>query len=229
MATSTSTRRTTAVLLITAGLLFAAFPLLRPWADKGGTFPGLLDAMASPLWVAAHLGGAFAFVALLLAGHGIRALHPDTRGSRAARLGVAALTVGTGATLLFYGAETFALHAIATSPPLQADTLISAVREGPVQLTVFGLGLLLVAAGGVLLAVAVWRGGRLPRWSAVPLAVAVGLCLPQFFAPPEVRIAHGILTAVAAIWLASILLRRVPASPPPPPTQNFASYRDITL
>lgn len=217
MATPTSTRRFTASCLIVAAILFAAFPLLRPWADKDGTSSGLLEAMASPFWVAAHVAGAFAFVALLLSAMGVRELHRDHRSARAATVGVVLLTVGSGSTLLYYGAETFALHTIAASPPPQAEALIAGIREGSAQTTLFGIGLLLIAAGAVLVAITVWRGSLLPRWSALPLAVTVTLYLPQFFAPPGARITHGILTAVAALWCAAVVLRTGAPSRPQSP------------
>lgn len=213
MAPHPRTRRTTAALLFTAGFLYALFPLLRPWSDKDGTVTGLLEALSSPLWVVSHCAGAFAFVALLVASLGLRELHRETRGAAASAAGVVALTVGAGATLLYYGAETFALHAVASSPPPEAEPLIASIREGTAQITLFGLGLLLVATGGVLLAIAVWRGGFLPRWAALPLAVAMALYLPQFFTPPAMRITHGLLLAVAAAWLALVVLRSNSTTP----------------
>src|SRR5690606_18208216 len=96
---------------------------------------------------------------------------------------------------------------LAASPTDQTEALIAAVREGTTQLTLFGVGLLLVAAGAILLALAVRRGGVLPRWSAVPLAIVVALYLPQFFATPGVRVAHGIVLATSAVWMAVAVLR----------------------
>ena len=206
-ATHGSVARFTSACLLIAALLFAAFPLLRPWGDKDGTSAGLIDAMASPLWVVAHCAGAFGFVALTLAAVGLRDLHRGTPGQRGARIGALVLAVGSGGTLLYYGAETFALHALAASPTDQTEALIAAVREGTTQLTLFGVGLLLVAAGATLLALAVQRGGVLPRWSAVPLAITVALYLPQFFTTPGLRVAHGIVLAASAVWMAVAVLR----------------------
>jgi hypothetical protein len=69
------------------------------------------------------------------------------------------------------------------------------------------VGLLLVAAGAILLALTVRRGGVLPRWSAVPLAFTVTLYLPQFFATPGLRVAHGIVLAASAVWVAVAVVR----------------------
>lgn len=74
-------------------------------------------------------------------------------------------------------------------------------------MTVFVIGLLLVAVAAVLAAIAVWRSGSLPRWSAVPLAALLATMLPQFFLPHAGRIAWGVLVAIAALWLATALWR----------------------
>jgi hypothetical protein len=60
-------------------------------------------------------------------------------------------------------------------------------------------------AGAVLAAVAIWRSGVLPRSSGVLFAVGFALFVPQFFTPPAVRIAHGVLVAAGSIWVAMAL------------------------
>jgi hypothetical protein len=77
----------------------------------------------------------------------------------------------------------------------------------------FGLvALILLAAGAVIAAVAVWRSGRVPRWSAVPVATGVVLYIPQFAASQPVRIVHGLLMLVGCWWLAWALRSRVGSS-----------------
>jgi hypothetical protein len=85
--------------------------------------------------------------------------------------------------------------------------LVDAVRFSPVPATTYVLGLLLLAAGAVLAAVAIWRSGVLPRASGILFAVGFVLFLPQFFTPPAVRIAHGVLVAAGSIWVALALWR----------------------
>ena len=82
-------------------------------------------------------------------------------------------------------------------------------RLDPTAMTVFAIGLLLVAIAAVLAAIAVWRSGSLPRWSAVPLAALLVTMLPQYFLPQALRIVWGVLVAGAALWLASALWRAV--------------------
>ena len=74
-------------------------------------------------------------------------------------------------------------------------------------MTIFGVGLVLLAVGAVLVAVAVWRSGVLPRWSGIGYAVGFGLFLPQFFGPaPRSGSAMvrspptGAIILAAALW-----------------------------
>jgi hypothetical protein len=73
---------------------------------------------------------------------------------------------------------------------------------------VFAAGLLLLAVGGILAAVAVWRSGLLARWSGLPLALGFVLFLPQFFGTQPIRVAHGALLALGCLWLAAGLWRQ---------------------
>jgi hypothetical protein len=170
-----------------AGVLFVAYPVLRPWGDSDPSTAGA--AFASPLWLAAHLSAAVAFV---LVGYGLLA----ARGWSRPALGL--WWAGASLTLLYYGAETFALHALGSavhdSAALAAIT--EAVRMGPTQITVFGAGLVLMAVAAVVLAV------RL-RAVALPFALGMVLFLPQFFAGAELRIAHGVLLGVGCVLLAT--------------------------
>ncbi|PZG22798.1 hypothetical protein C1J01_02870 [Nonomuraea aridisoli] len=119
---------------------------------------------------------------------------------------------GAGLTLPYYGAEDFGLNVIAQrslrdgTPALME--LAEQFRYGPVALTMFAAGLLLLATGAVMAAVSVWRTNVLPKWSGTALAAAFALFIPQFFAPwYALRVAHGVLVMVAGLWLAVALTR----------------------
>ncbi|MFF4774712.1 hypothetical protein [Microtetraspora fusca] len=191
--------------LAAAGVLFLLYPLVRPYSDET-TLAGA-RAMASSAWVAAHLFAVAGFVLLTL---GLLALHLvlDRRPSLPA---VVVTSVGVGLTLPYYGAEVFGLNVIAARALQNQDasllSLADDFRYGPAAVTMFGAGLLLLGVGVVLAAVAVWRSGVLARWSAVPLAVGFALFIPQFFGPPALRMAHGALIAVGALWAAVELWR----------------------
>ncbi|RXR26798.1 hypothetical protein EQW78_08230 [Oerskovia turbata] len=196
--------RTGAVLLAVAGVVFLVFPLLRPWVPEDVTTPELAAAFASGRWIAAHLCGAAGFWLLPAAFLGLHERLAGTRGQAPASGAVVTGWLGAGLVLPYFGAEVFGVHAIArnavTTGSLDFLTTIDAVRMQPVAMTLFGLGLLAVGASGLLAAVAVWRGGLVPRWPGIPLATGMVLYLPQFFTPPAGRIAHGVLLAVGC-WL----------------------------
>jgi hypothetical protein len=117
--------------------------------------------------------------------------------------------------LPYYGAEAFALHAIGERVMHTGDTdlleAVEATRMGAWQVATFASGLLLLAAAGVLVAVAVARTRALPSWAGVPFALAFALYLPQFFGPPALRIAHGVMVAVGCLVLAAAIRRAAAA------------------
>jgi len=170
--------------------------------------------MASDRWIVAHLCGAAAIALWPFAAALLAHLLPAGRAARAA-----VVTGGAGAALVlpYFGAEIFAIHelagrATATWDPAFLDA-ITDIRLQPVAATMFGTGLLLLAASGVLVAVAWWHaqdGAR--RWAAVPLAAALVLFLPQFFAGEPLRVAHGALAALGA-WLLAGSVLRTPGTP----------------
>ncbi|MGH3764729.1 MAG: hypothetical protein ACRDS0_24940 [Pseudonocardiaceae bacterium] len=109
--------------------------------------------------------------------------------------------------LPYYGAEAFALHAIGQRIGRTAEVslleLVEAVRNGPVQITTFGIGLLPLAVAAVLAALAVRSSGLLPPWSGILFAVGFVLYLPQFYTASYLRIAHGVLVGAGCLVLAA--------------------------
>jgi succinate dehydrogenase hydrophobic anchor subunit len=175
-----------ALLLAVAGVLFLLYPAVRPWHDES-TVEGATRAMSSGAWVAAHL---FAMVGSTLVALGLLAVWNAVSRTRADRLALAAVVIvwiGVGLTLPYFGAEDFGLNAIArkAAEGQVADLLglVDAVRFSPVPATTFAVGLLLLGAGAVLAALAIWRSGVLPRSSGILFAAGFVLFLPQFFMP----------------------------------------------
>lgn len=180
---------------VAGGALLAAFPLIRPWGDKAGGPADMVDAFASPMWVAAHVAGMVGFMFLVAAVVAWQRCHGVNAGG-------IPWWVASGVALMgpFFGAEAFGLHVIAGSAPQdQAITAANAIREGTVQLTMFAVGLLIIAVGAVLLA----RRDR----SATLLSFALVTYLPQFFVAPQVRVAHGVILFAGAAWWAWSLAR----------------------
>jgi len=208
-------RRSGAVVLAAAGLLFLLYPAVRPWADES-TVAGATRSMSSGAWVAAH---AFAMIGFILVPLGLIAVFAVVDGTRAASTARAAVVTswfGAGLVLPYFGAEDFALHAIGTKAgqgqPVDLLGLVRAIRFGAVAATMFGAGLLLLGAGAVLTAIAIWRSGVLPRASGVLFGVGFALLIPQFYAPAAIRISHGVLVAAGTAWIALSLWNASPRS-----------------
>jgi hypothetical protein len=197
-----------AIALALSGVLFFLYPVIRPWHDES-TVGGAEASMSSDAWVVAHL---FAMLALILMPLGMLALSGLLARSRSGGLGLAAtatMWVGAGLTLPYYGAEDFALHAIATQASSGATLdllgLVAAIRFSAVAAISFATGLIMLGVSGVLIAISIWRTAILPRFSGVPLAIGLVLLIPQFYLPGWARIAHGLLVAIGLVWLAVAL------------------------
>ena len=198
-----------ALALAIGGVLLALYPAIRPYSDE--TSLQGAAAFASSAWIVAHVLAMLGFVLVTL---GLLALHAALRDTPAERLALLALItawIGVGLVLPYYGAEAFGLHVLGQEALRQQSTsivrLADDVRFGPGAF-LFIPGLLLLGAGGVLAAAAVWRSGALPRWSAVLFGLAFALYIPQFFGSPVIRVAHGLLVGTGCIWLAFVLWTR---------------------
>ena len=193
-----------AAALVGGGLLLAIYPAVRPWGDAAPA--GERAAFASAAWPLAHLAAVAGFALVAVGLLGLRDALPSGPGAGAARGALAAWWAGTALVLPYYGAEAFALHTLGGRGGVD-PALVEAIRMGAIQVTVFGAGLAGFAGAGVLAAVAVARAGMAPRWGGVVFAAAFALYLPQFFATPELRVAHGVLTALGCILLATTIAR----------------------
>jgi hypothetical protein len=110
---------------------------------------------------------------------------------------------------LYFGAEIFGIRTLARAASRTGDLgLLDEVRMQTPAVAVFGAGLLLLAAAGVLLAVGLWRQGAGARWAGVLTGAGLVLFLPQFFGTPAVRIAHGVLLSVGLALVARHALAR---------------------
>lgn len=188
------------------GVLFALYPAIRPFSDE--TSLQGAAAFGSDAWLVAHM---LAMVGFTLLPIGLLGLSWSLRDSRLESLVFWALVVGmlgVGLTLPFYGGEAFGLHAIGHEAVKRHDqglvSLADVVRGEP-QLVMFTVGLLSIGISAIVVAIAVWRSGTLPKWSAVPFAVGFALYIPQFFAARPIRVAHGLLVAAGCLWLAVVL------------------------
>ncbi len=116
----------------------------------------------------------------ILAIFGVFALGAYLATSRSRRLGLAAMvTAAAGHALLMVPAviSTFATPAIAEAYLAGMEGVIKGVEFHPAMTVVYLLGLLLAFVGNVLLGVAVWRSGTLPKWSGAIWATSI----PTFY------------------------------------------------
>lgn len=203
---SSTRTRLGAAALAAAGVLFAGYQTLRPYADET-TMEGL-KAMASDEWIAAHL---YACAAYLLIPFAFYALRPLAGHTKVATAALVTSWLGAGMTILYYGAEIFGVHEMAARGVAANDItmleLVDGFRYHPAAMTIFAIGLLLLGAGGILAAVAIVRSDAFASWTGWPLAVGLATLLPQFFTPPAGRMAHGALVAVGAILVAAGMWR----------------------
>ncbi|QSB13825.1 hypothetical protein JQS43_20060 [Natronosporangium hydrolyticum] len=211
MPTTVDTRtRLGALALIVAGALLLLYPATRPWDDESQAETAQA-AFSSGAWVASHnfgiLGFILAALGLLAVAHTLRHTASATTALTAAVL----FWLGAGLVLPYYGAETFGLHEVAEAARAGATfdllELTDAIRDNPVAMTTFALGLLGLAIGGVMAGVAIVRTTALPRIPAILVAIGFATYLPQFFTPAAVRIGHGALLAIGLVWLGAALWR----------------------
>jgi hypothetical protein len=208
--TSMPWTRLAALSFVIGGICFVLYPAIRPFSDES-TLHGA-EAFASSAWLVAH---SLAMVGFILLALGLLGLCSQLRETTAGTLGVSALImiwIGVGLTLPYYGAETFALHAVGQEATRQNDVdlfvaLTNAIRFGE-GIWFFGFGLVALAVGSILSAIAIWRSGILRAWSGIPLAVGLALFIPQFFTSQPVRVGHGLLVMIGCWLLAWSMVNR---------------------
>jgi hypothetical protein len=194
--------RLAALSLVLAGIFFVLYPAIRPFSDEI-SLQGAA-AFASPSWVVAHSLAIAAFILLTLGLCGLYIHLQETAVERLAFLALILSWIGVGWTLPYYGAETYALHAIGQEALQQNNaallSLANSIRFG-VGIVFFGTGLFLIAVGTILFGIAIWKSHTLPKWSGILLAIGFGLYIPQYVTPQIVRVLHGLLIMVACAWI----------------------------
>jgi hypothetical protein len=169
---------------------------------------GAAARFASARWVVGHALGMGGFILLSLGILGVYLLLRSTRVERRTFAVLVLVWFGSGLTLPFFGAEAFGLQVIGRTAFTQNSThllsLVNLIRFGP-GLLFIGAGLLMIAVAAIVLATAVWKSGILPKWSGLPLAVGLGVYIPQLQGAPyfqPIRIVVGLLIAAGCTWMA---------------------------
>jgi hypothetical protein len=197
------------VCLAISSLLLLVFPLVRPFTDRTGTPAEVAATFASTSWVAAHILAGLGFVLLPVGLLAVSEFLRDTHVERLAAQGLIVSWIGIGLILpTAFGTEPFALRAIGQAAIRQENmdllVLAMSIRMGSQARFLFP-GLLVLAIGAVLIAVAVWRSGALPRWSGVLFALGLAMFFPLF--PRAIRVVDGLLIGVGGVWIALSMLR----------------------
>jgi uncharacterized membrane protein len=198
-----------AIAFALAGVLFVIYEAAAPRLDQT-TLEGA-ESWTSAGWAIAHIAAIVGLILIPLGYGALRGYLEGTRNEKTAFMAATIGYIGSALTISYYGAEVYGLKAIGERAVEDGDATMAEVGEAfrmdPTALSVFVIGLALIAVAAVLAAVAVWRSGTLQKWSAVPLAALLVTMLPQYFLPHGARIAWGALVTVAALWLAAELWR----------------------
>ncbi len=158
---------------------------------------------------------------LVLVIFGTFALGVYLASSRAGRMGLVGMVTTVFGSLLFLMVGGVSIFAA----PKQGQAVVAGIEEyeklpdllaDTALLPTMGLGVLLMLVGNVLLGVAVWRSGTLPRWagalwvagSALPLLGQIYIMTPigADSTPPTVAMG-AVLLAISGAWMAFSVLR----------------------
>jgi hypothetical protein len=191
-----------------SGVLFAAFPIVRPfYIDLVQNPDNGAQVISSPNWMISHLLLILALGLLPFGSLTVFAALASTDGRRLALIGMVLGIAGGSLFLPVGGVEAFALPAIARLYLQgQIGTLdaIAGARSG-LQATVLVPGLVFLALGGVFTAIAGWRSNGLPRWAVIPFAIGLVFFMPLL--PQAVRVIDGVLIGIGALGIAGALWR----------------------
>ena len=193
---------------------------LRPQPDPNVRFEAWARFVTTDHYVLTHVFGSI--LGLILAIFGTFALGAYLAGSRAGRMGLWAMVLAVLGSALFLpgmGVSAFAapedgqaflagIERLRGLPDIFADTMLALTSL---------LMVVLVFAGNVLLGVAVWRSGALPRWAGAMWAAAAVLMYPLWLVyeatvgpastPPTVVVGAALM-ALGGGWIALCAMRR---------------------
>jgi hypothetical protein len=145
--------------------LLTFWSTLRPQSNPNEDFEAYARFVSSTSYMLGHLLGST--LSTILAIFGVFALRAYLVRSRAGRLTLVAMVItvtGHALFLVISGTPTFATPAIGRAY-LAVNKAVTEVDCGLAVTATFMLGILLALVGNVLLGVAVWRSGTLPRWA----------------------------------------------------------------
>src|SRR5215218_8459801 len=193
---------------------------LDPQPDPNTHYEAWSRYVTTDHYVLTHLFGSI--LGLILAIFGTFALGVYLANGRAGRLGLVAMVITILGSALFLpamGVSTFAA-------PEEGQAYLAGIEGIPEMPTSFAdtafavtslLFVLLLFVGNVLLGVAVWRSGTLPRWAGAfwaaaavlmyPLGIVYAATIGPQSTPPTVLVG-ALLIVIGGAWMALSVLRR---------------------
>ena len=196
--------------------MLLAWSSLDPQPDQNKDPEAWARFVGSTYYLITHIFGSMG--SALLAILGVFALGTYLANSRAGRLGLVAMVITVVAqalSLVIGGVSTFALNAIGRAYLSGTEDVMK--LEFPTEMSLlFGLAILLLVVGNVLLGVAVWRSQKLPKWAgAIWVASALmfyvlGAVLGMFTTGSSLptQPVGGLLIAISGGWIVWSVLRR---------------------
>ena len=189
------------------------FSSLNPQPDPNTHYDAWARFVTTDFYVLNHLFASILGTILVI--FGTFALGAYLATSRAGRMGLTAMVVAVLGTALFLtvgGVSTFAVPEQGQAHVLGIDEYrnMPDILAEAVMLATMGVDMLLMLVGNVLLGVAIWRSGTLPKWagalwvagSALPLLGMVYALLPigADSTPPTVPIGAVLLVIGGRGW-----------------------------
>jgi hypothetical protein len=193
---------------------------LHPQPDPNTHYEAWSRYVTTDHYVFTHVFGSI--LGLILAIFGTFALGAYLTRSRAGHMGLVAMVITVLGSALFLpgmGVSAFAvpeegqaylagIEGLDKLPPIFADTAFAVTNL---------LMVLLIFVGNILLGVAVWRSGVLPRWAGAlwaagvvlmyPLGIVYAATIGPASTPPTVLVG-SLLIVISGAWMAWSVLRR---------------------
>jgi hypothetical protein len=147
--------------------LLTFWSTLDPQPDQNKDPEAWARFVSAPSYLVSHLFGSIA--GTIFAILGIFALGAYLANSRAGRLGMVAMVttvLGQALFLVIGGISTFATPAIGRAY-LEGTKAVMQVEFPSAMMLTFLAGILLALVGNVLMGLAIWRSGTLPRWAGI--------------------------------------------------------------
>jgi hypothetical protein len=183
--------------------------------DPGSDFRAYAEYVTTTGFLVSHLAGSILGTTIGLLG--VLALVAVLAATGVRRLALRGLVLSVGGMALImtlFGAAAFAQPAIGRAylAGQQAAVAVNSDLYGAPAVAVGATGGLLYSAGAVLVGVALWRAGTLPRWAGVLYAVAVPLIAVVGLAVGVAQPVGAVLLIVGGAWIASAVWAQ-PARP----------------